>query len=94
MRFFRGLLAESILCGSRTVQVPQSRRKYVPVGLVPPSMAAQLCSTCTSLLRTGFRVVGMVLVSRLTVIARNAATRQFFDLRENTPLPLTTGAIL
>lgn len=58
MRFFRGLLAESILCDSRAVQVPQSRRKYVPVGLVPPSMAAQLCSTCTARLRRNFYSAG------------------------------------
>lgn len=76
MQFFRGLLAEFILCGSRTVQVPQSRRKYVPVGLVPPSMAAQLCSTYTALLRAGFRVVGIVLVSRLIVIAKGTASLQ------------------
>lgn len=42
------------------VQVSQSRRKYVPVGLVPPSMAAQLCSTCTTLLRAGFYVAGKI----------------------------------
>lgn len=76
MRLFKWLLIETILCGSSTAQVQQSRRKYVPVGSMAASMPPKLCSTCTSLLRSGFRVVGVVLVGSFSSITKSTAVRQ------------------